>query len=475
MKLNWFSPLAPARTDIAHYTSRVLEALASRAEVTLWTTQTHWDEKLNSYAKVRSYRLAKIPWAELNRGDMAIYHVGNEPKFHRSIWQISQRHPGIVVLHDFCLQPLFAGIYLAEWRDLDAYLTQMEFYYGKIGRQDAQEFYRRAIEGEAALSIDKMAERYPLTMLALEHALGVVAHSRQVYERLRPELRCPLVYSGLPFPIQRKKGNARSKRGVPSPSPYRLIVFGYLGKNRRLDSLFESLAGLTEKEKFHLDVFGQVADERSVRRTIQALGLKELVTLHGYVPDAKLDAALEVAHLAINLRFPTMGEASGTQLRIWAHGLPSLVTETGWYETLPGDAVCFVRPFDEIADIQKHLRAFLAHPERFAQMGEMGREILEKNHTPEQYARVITNLAERARSYRPVAAIQAATMRSSIEMSAWLVSNENERDRLELIRKKHSLIYGRTESNNRFLRAILRRAFRISSWRRRLRGAYRER
>src|SRR5439155_4075393 len=56
MKLNWFSPLPPAKTDIAHYTARILPALRAHAEVTLWTDQKDWDESLNLNAKVRRYR-----------------------------------------------------------------------------------------------------------------------------------------------------------------------------------------------------------------------------------------------------------------------------------------------------------------------------------------------------------------------------------------------------------------------------------
>ncbi len=94
-----------------------------------------------------------------------------------------------------------------------------------------------------------------------------------------------------------------------------------------------------------------------------------MVTLHGFVPAEDLEAALTSAHLAINLRFPTMGEASVSQLQIWDHALPSLVTRVGWYATLPQETVAFVRPEHEITDIQAHLHAFVDDPGRYAHMG----------------------------------------------------------------------------------------------------------
>ena len=55
--------------------------------------------------------------------------------------------------------------------------------------------------------------------------------------------------------------------------------------------------------------------------------MERLVKIHGYVRD--LDERLAEADLAVNLRYPSMGEASAAQLRIWDHALPSLVTERG--------------------------------------------------------------------------------------------------------------------------------------------------
>ena len=56
MRLNWFSPLPPAKSGIADYTFGILPELSSRAEVTLWTDRAGWDSRLEKYAEVRHYR-----------------------------------------------------------------------------------------------------------------------------------------------------------------------------------------------------------------------------------------------------------------------------------------------------------------------------------------------------------------------------------------------------------------------------------
>ncbi len=82
------------------------------------------------------------------------------------------------------------------------------------------------------------------------------------------------------------------------------------------------------------------------------LNLVDRVHLHGFVSEPVLDDALRQAHLVLNLRHPSMGEASGSQLRIWNAGAPSVVTREGWYAGLPEDVVYSVDTDNEIAQLQ---------------------------------------------------------------------------------------------------------------------------
>jgi len=396
MKLNWFSPLPPAATDIGHFTSRVLPSLAARAEVTLWTDQAKWDTAVTEFAEVRHYEWREMQWADLNRGDVCVYNLGNNPLFHGSIWEIARRHAGVVILHDTRLHHFFDGLYRVQQRDLAGYLELMDFYYGPEGRQDAYDCFI-----SEARNINEMAAKYPLTELAIENALGVVVHTRTAHDDLS-RTATPLRYLPLPFSAGSRSEVAARK----STQPHRLILFGYIGRNRRLDAVLKALADFPRREEFRLDVYGSILDdEKHVRAQVRALGLKSLVRFHGFATEAELDNALGQADLAINLRYPTMGEASGSQSRIWAHALPSLVTKVGWYATLPPDAVAFVSPDqDEIAGIQAHLQNFLEEPQRFHQMGKKGFEILKEQHTPDQYAEGLLEFLTKAAARRAQAA-----------------------------------------------------------------------
>lgn len=417
MKINWFSPLPPARTSIADdYLVGILPALVKRAEVTLWTDQSNWEPNLENLARVRRYDPRRMDWPELHEADVTFYNIGNNHLFHAAIWQVSLQHPGIVILHDLCVQNFFESLYRGVWRDLAGYLAQMKRYYGEEGLRAADEYVSGAVD------IDYLTQRYPLTPLALENCLAVVVHTQQAFAQVESMRQFPVALASLPrtLPPDDRTPNFAQR---PASPPYRLIMFGYMGRNRRLDAVLEALAALPECESFQLDIFGEIPDVRSLRSRIGKLGLTRLVQLHGYTPENELNQVLRTSHLAINLRYPTMGEASGSQLRIWSHALPSLVTDVGWYSSLSRDTVAHVRPEHEIADIQSHLRAFLDNPEPFAAMGQRGLRVLRAEHDPEKYVETILDLAAHAREFRVRKSAYDLARRAGESLGSWTSEN----------------------------------------------------
>jgi glycosyltransferase involved in cell wall biosynthesis len=412
MRINWFSPLPPVPTEIANHTARVLPALAQRAQVVLWSDQAAWNPRLESQAEVRQYRPDDVPWAEINRADVTIYQIGNHPEFHGPPWEVSRRHAGIVVLHDLCLQGLFCSWFQRRC-DQPGYAAAMRRYYGEIGARYGEQFWAGSVSAE------DMASHFPLTPLAVENALGVVVHTSAAFDRLRAAGRWALVQAPLPY-----AATPRTRLREGAPLRYRLVLVGYLGPNRRLEAVLQALADLPERDAFRLDVYGPMPDPEHVAAQIRSLGLDRLVTLHGYVSEVELEAGLAAADLGINLRYPTMGEASASQLRLWDHALPTLVTQADAYADLPADAVAFVAPDREVADIQAHLRAFLADPASFARAGANGRRVLEREHAPEAYVERILHLASRARELgtRALATRLAARVGNCIGVSEAIYS-----------------------------------------------------
>jgi glycosyltransferase involved in cell wall biosynthesis len=413
VRINWFSPLPPAESSIALDTAAVLPALAERAEVVVWTHQQDWAAGVGRHAEVRCYAPAEMPWDEVNRADATFYHIGNHAGYHGPIWRVLQQRPGIVILHDLYLQHLFAGLVVEKSIGAAEYVQMMAFHHGSRGRELAEAFLSNDTRA------DQVAPECPLTGAALENAVGVAVHTPIGQAALAAQVDMPVAYIPLfaqPYVV------AGSDDGTPQRAAREtcnLVMFGFLGYNRRLTSVLTALQQLAERDRFHLHIYGKIDDEKTILRTIDALGLKRLVTLHGFVPDAELNEALRGADLAVNLRDPSMGEASATQLRIWQHGLPALVTNTGWYATLPENTIAPVRRETEIEDIGAHFERFLQEPEVYREIGQNGRAYVNEHHTIDAYVNGLMQLVAATRETRGRESARWLAGRAGNAMRPW--------------------------------------------------------
>lgn len=409
MKLNLFSPLPPTRSDIARLTVHLLPHLAREAEVVVWCSDPEWKIDPPPGATVRHYDWQRPPWREINQADATFYQMGNDPRYHHAIWHLSRQHPGIVILHDLMMQHFFSGLVFHE-RGLNRreYLELVERYHGIGGRVLAETHV------QGLLDTEELAQRCPLTEAATENALAVVVHSDAAYAALPADSSVALLplCVGMPLPQLERKPRE-------SAEPYRLTVFGFLGPNRKLPLLLRALATFPESRRFHLDIFGTMDGQEKMHQLVCRLGLSERVTLHGFVTAGELDAALRRTDLVVNLRDPSMGEASGSQLHLWQYELPSLVTRRAWYATLPEDCVAFVRPEHEVEDIHRHLAEFVRDPESYRALGRNGRRYVVEHHSIEKYAAGLLEVAARTPEFRAKWIARDLARSSATAMSGW--------------------------------------------------------
>lgn len=191
MRVNWFSPLPPAPAAAAAYTAEVLPRLREWVEVVVWTSQEQWEPSLNNLVKIRHFQHQKVEAPDLNRADLTVYQLGNSARWHGSIWEVSRRHPGLVVLHDANLHPFFADWYRGHWQGRLEYLWQMQHFHGDAGLRDAD----RYLQGQ--LPLEYLAARYPLTSLAVQDALAVLVHAPELFETLKRLNHVPVLYTSL--------------------------------------------------------------------------------------------------------------------------------------------------------------------------------------------------------------------------------------------------------------------------------------
>lgn len=385
MKLNWFSPLPPARSAIATYAAAVLPELGRHAEVTVWSeTPSVSSPAALEQPDVRTYRVQAPPWEEINRADVSIYHIGNHALFHAGIWDLSRRHPGIVVLHDARLQELVAAC-AGLANDGETYLAIMRRYHGARGEAAAADVWSGAVPAA------ELVVPFPLTGPFVDRALGTVVHSANALGLVEAHTSGPILCTVLPYEPTRASSAEREWR-----PPFRLIMFGFLGGDRGLESVLAALGALPERNAFHLDIYGELPESERWLARVHTAGLAGHVTLHGFVPTATLETALAHAHLALNLRSPSRGEASFSLLHAWDYALPVVVNSIGAFTEIPATCVAFAQPDTARDDVTRHLRALLADPDAYRRMGTAAREHLLRHHSPALYAERLARFAARA-------------------------------------------------------------------------------
>lgn len=387
--IHWISPLPPAETDIAHYTRRILPELCERAEVTLWTDADSWDDELERHCPVRHLDPDRITAGQMHLSGscrdhpgVPFIHIGNSWAFHAKLLTLARRMPSIVVLHDLALQEMYIDAIHNHLLSRNAYMGGMLRWYGEDGRKGAQHVLGGTV------SPVQLSQKFPGFELAMEHAAAMLTHTRAASQAIAARGLVSVYELELPF-----RANGKSRAYRPMSGPLQLVQFGHIGPNRRLEQVLDALAGMGPDFDFVFDIVGKVWDPDLIDAKCKTLGVSEKVRRHGYIPEADLDALLARAHLVFNLRHPTMGEASGSQLRIWNAAAASVVTDQGWYRHLPKDSVFHIPVEGEIPALQDLLARLDRDRHIGRNIGLAGHNRLVEHHSPAHYANGILELA----------------------------------------------------------------------------------
>ncbi len=368
MKVALFSPMPPERSGIADYSALLLPALQERCDV------------------VVARRGSKRP----PRGsDLCVYHVGNNPDAHGWIVEALRRTPGVVVLHDFVLHHLVAGLTIGR-RDGHGYLDAMEREGGVVGR----------LLGHAVLDkrIPPLWENRPqdfhLAGEVLDLATGLIVHSHHVHDRARAAGYVRPIWI-VPHPAFPVPGVAPAQ--VPG-SPL-FGTFGNVNVSKRIPQLLEAFARLRGPHPdAGLLLVGATSPGFDLDRRLQRLGLDGAgLVREGFAEESRLWALMDACDVHVNLRSPTMGETSGTAIRALALGKPLVVSDVGWFAELPGDVALKVPvDDDETQTLVAALELLASRPDVREAMGAAALALAHREHGLDRVAELYVSAFERA-------------------------------------------------------------------------------
>ncbi|HLX19718.1 MAG TPA: glycosyltransferase [Gaiellaceae bacterium] len=352
MKVSYFSPLPPSTSGIADYSALLLPSLEALVDVEV----------------VRPGRTRPVA-----DSDVALYHIGNDPDAHGWIVDALRRRPGVVVLHDFVIHHLVAGLTIGR-HDGHAYLAAMEREAGVPGRLLGY----GVLEGRVPPLWEVRPQEFPLAGEVLDRATSVIVHSNFVEERVREH--------GYDGPLYRIEHPAWP---VPPMVPEEIAgaplvgCFGHINESKRVPQLLEAMAGLRRtKHEARLLLVGSESPGFDLAGRIERTGLDASgVIREPYVEEERLWSLMAACDAIVLLRAPTMGETSGAAIRALSLGKPLVVSDVGWFAELP-DEVAIKIPVggdEEVLALVAALRR-LSDPRTAEAMGEAARRLAERDH-----------------------------------------------------------------------------------------------
>ena len=412
MRVAYFSPFPPERTGVADYSALLAPALGKHVDLVL---------------QRRGRRRA------LRGVESRLYHVGNNPDAHAWIVDALRRRPGLVVLHDFVLHHLVAGMTIGR-RDGHGYLAAMEREHGVVGRLLAHGVLDKRIPP----LWESRPQEFPLASFVIEHATGLVVHSRTVRDLARGAGYDRRIWV-IPHPAWPVPEIAPERRGAG------LVIgcFGVVNASKRIPELLRAFARVRERHpEVKLLLVGPTSSGFDLDRRLQRVGLVEEGLLReSWVDERRLWALLAGVDICVNLRNPTMGETSGSVIRALSLGKPLVVSDVGWFSELP-EAVALKVPVDdrETGVLEAALELLVTREDVRAEMGAAASELARRDHDLDRIAELYTAVLEEAAGGELVA---GAVVREVAEAAAEVGISGDDPEAAEIARRLAEVELGR--------------------------------
>lgn len=359
--LYWFTPLPPQRNGIADYSAILLAEMAKSRACTVFCEDlaTGLPKGVDIADPAQAFR-------HLAPDSPILHQIGNNGG-HVFVLKALRQFGGVVSLHDLSLLYLYE---LASPRVEDV-LGHIRRTTGALGSAYVRHWEENGI---------KTAANYVLFDLVgeiLSHARKVIVHSHYARNKLAAIHGHSAADKTVVIPHFAPKLRAgardaeRQKTAVYRQTPL-ILTSGFATRAKRFDWIVDALDGLARAGlAFHWIHAGEErAEEFDLSGAIKTRpALVDRSKITGYLSEEMLDGYIAAADIVINLRFPSVGESSGTLARAFSAGCCCIVSDTAAYSEIPRDAVIHVPVFDTVAALSRALEALIGSPELRAILG----------------------------------------------------------------------------------------------------------
>ncbi len=358
MKIAWFTPVT-GDTPIVEYSRGVLETMAEQCETVLCCDRR--PERFPIGVRVVDFKAEPDAISELSSCDAVFYNLGNDFRRHAWIFEASERHPGIVVLHSVTLHRFFLDYYLQHLRRADLYVGRMAEHYGIAGLAAAHRVLGPQFDPKGTQVSDDYLRGYTFTEEALPAATGVVVHSRWHGAIMRRLWGGP-VCDAWP-PAQRPTASSiptRTQGDDLDEDRITLMTIGPVEARTGVGEVVDALAADPELAARTRYVIAGQADPtdvhvRRLAARIAGAQLGDSVRMLGHLRPVEVDQWARAADVFINLRCPDDECLVLSLMYELPFGKPVVTNDVGAIAEIPNLAVVKVAAGDRAA-LRRNLR-----------------------------------------------------------------------------------------------------------------------
>ncbi len=282
VRLAVFTPLPPTRSGIADYAVELLHDLGSRHQIQVYVAST---QEVSAWtgrgAPFTVHGAHDFVWTHRREPyELVFFQIGNA-WCHDYMWPYVFRYPGLVVLHDAQLHHARAWSLLRRART-DDYRAELAFNHPGLPPEAAEP----AISGFGG----PLYYAWPMLRAVVSSARHVAVHNPVLADDLRR------AYSGTPIDAIRMgvrqpatTGDAiatiRARHGIASDAIV-IAAFGGVADEKRIGPLLNAVSVARAYEpRIRVLLVGQALPHYDALSIARDLGLDEIVTGTGYVPD----------------------------------------------------------------------------------------------------------------------------------------------------------------------------------------------
>jgi glycosyltransferase involved in cell wall biosynthesis len=277
-------------------------------------------------------------------------------------------------------------------QDYPAFFREWGYNYGLDGLARAREI----LNGRESLCPDE-----PLNRRLIDLSLSLIVHSEFVRRQILATHPNAAV-DRIPMPCSsRQSGSttcceARRELGLEEEGCY-IGSFGFLAPSKQVELLLDVFGdALLRFPAARLLFVGEPLSWYDPMPLIEQRGLEDKVTVTGYLPLSKWYTYMKAVDVAVNLRYPTLGETSASVLRLLGEGVPTIVSKVGWYAELPDECVVKVEVGESMrADLRMAVTGLLDDQERLVQLGRTAQDYVATHHNVQEVARAYVNVLEK--------------------------------------------------------------------------------